>query len=52
MRNLEELKGQIPESTREYLVKNKEYSIFDFKTEVEDFQDEQDFVNLDSFVNV
>ncbi|KAG5419855.1 RPC34 [Candida metapsilosis] len=52
MRNLEELKGQIPEETREYLVKNKEYSIFDFKTEVEDFQDEQDFVNLDSFVNV
>ena len=52
VRNLEELKGQIPESTREYLVKNKEFSIFDFKTEVEDYQDEQDFVNLDSFVNV
>ncbi|KAI5968095.1 RPC34 [Candida margitis] len=52
MKNLEELKGQLPEPTRQYLVKNKEFSIFDFKTEVEDFQDEQDFVNLDSFANV
>ncbi|KAI5963153.1 RPC34 [Candida pseudojiufengensis] len=61
-KNIDDIKDLIPESNREYLIKNKTFSIFDFKNvenvDIDDNNDNnddnefKDDVYLDSFLNV
>ncbi|CAI5760508.1 unnamed protein product [Candida verbasci] len=41
----------IPRETMEYLLSNQSYSIFDYKSTIEDLNEESDLIYLDSWIN-
>ncbi|CAK9440035.1 uncharacterized protein LODBEIA_P41350 [Lodderomyces beijingensis] len=48
---VEELRGVIPEASFEYLERTKGYNLFDFNLGKVNYEEEADFVYMDSFLN-